>query len=112
MIILTAKGEQVSVNITLDDDEELLKIITIFRVLSDPSRLKILGTLTSGDNLCVSEIADKLSMSISRVSHHLSMLDSLGFLKRSQSGKQVYYMIDDDCIIDVMMRVQDHVRGE
>ncbi len=84
----------------------------IFKALSDISRLRILETLSKGENLCVSDIANQLKMSISRVSHHLSLLDTLGFLDHSQDGKQVYYTIDDDCITDIMTRAREHVRGK
>ncbi len=92
--------------------EELQRMITIFKALADSSRLMILATLAKGEDLCVSDLANKLDMSISRVSHHLSLLDNLGFLRHAQDGKQVYYAIDDDCITDIMMRAQEHVRGK
>ena len=94
------------------DEEDLQKIVTIFKALSDPSRLRILQCLTKGDDLCVSDLAEELNMSISRVSHHLSLLDNLGFLKHTQDGKHVYYTVDDDCITDIMMRAQEHVSGK
>lgn len=93
------------------EEDELDNIVTIFKTLSDPSRLKIIAALTQTRNLCVSDLANRLSMSISRVSHHLSILQSLGFMKHKQEGKQVYYRIDDDCITDMMERAREHVRG-
>ncbi len=90
---------------------ELEDIVTMFKALGDPSRVKIIALLTREVNLCVSSIADRLDMSISRVSHHLKLLEHLGFVKHRQEGKQVYYRIEDDCIIDIMARAQEHVRG-
>jgi DNA-binding transcriptional ArsR family regulator len=51
-------------------------------------------------------------MPISRVSHHLSTLKKLGFVRSKQEGKQVFYFIDDDCITDIMKRARDHVAGK
>ena len=102
-------SDSTSINV---NDDELQKMVTIFKALSDSSRLRIIGSLTKESDLCVSDLANELDMSISRVSHHLSLLDNLGFLKHSQSGKHVYYAIDDDCITDIMMRAQEHVRGK
>ena len=91
---------------------ELEDIVSMFRALGDPSRVKIIALLTREPNLCVSDIGDRLDMSISRVSHHLKLLEHLGFVKHRQEGKQVYHRIEDDCIIDIMTSAQEHVRGK
>ena len=93
------------------EDNELDDVIDIFRALSDHSRVRILSALTRQESLCVSDIAESLKMPISRVSHHLSTLRMLGFVKSKQDGKQVFYSIDDDCITDIMKRARDHVAG-
>jgi ArsR family transcriptional regulator len=91
---------------------ELEDVVTMFKALGDPSRVKIIGVLTREPNLCVSDIGDRLDMSASRVSHHLKLLEHLGFVKHRQEGKQVYHRIEDDCIIDIITRAQEHVRGK
>jgi len=93
------------------EEAELDDVIDIFRALSDHSRVRILSALTRDDSLCVSDIAESLEMPISRVSHHLSTLKMLGFVRSRQEGKQVFYSIDDDCITDIMKRARDHVAG-
>ena len=92
--------------------DELDDMVTMFKALGDTSRMKIIALLTREPNLCVSDIAAKLDMSVSRVSHHLKLLEHLGFVKHRQEGKQVYHRIEDDCIIDIMARAQEHVRGK
>lgn len=94
------------------DDDEIQRVVTIFKALSDPTRLKVISALTQEKRICVSDIAQSLKMSVSRVSHHLSMLEKLGFTRHNQEGKQVYYTIDDDCIVDIMMRAKEHVSGK
>ena len=91
---------------------EIEDIVTMFKALGDPSRLKVIALLTSEPNLCVSDIASKLKMSVSRVSHHLKLLEHLGFVKHTQEGKKVYHRIEDDCITDILWRAQEHVRGK
>ena len=91
---------------------ELTDIVTIFKALGDTSRVQIIALLTREPYLCVSDIGHKLDMSISRVSHHLKLLEHLGFVAHRQEGKQVYHRIEDDCIIDIMARAQEHVRGK
>nr|KXH75688.1 MAG: hypothetical protein AM325_16045 [Candidatus Thorarchaeota archaeon SMTZ1-45] len=93
-------------------DGELDEVITIFKTLSDPSRVRILSTLSKQESLSVGEIADRLEMKISSVSHQLSTLKMLGFVKNQRDGQHVYYSLDDDCITDIMMRARDHVTGK
>ena len=93
------------------EDNELDDVIAIFRALSDRSLVRIISALTRKKSLCVSDIADLLEMPISRVSHHLSTLKMLGFVRSKQDRKQVFYSIDDDCITDIMKRARDHVAG-
>jgi DNA-binding transcriptional ArsR family regulator len=92
--------------------KELEGMVTMFKALGDQSRVKIIALLTREANLCVSDIGERLDMSTSRVSHHLKLLEHLGFVKHEQIGKKVYHRIADDCIIDIMTRAQEHVRGK
>lgn len=94
------------------EENELDDVIDIFKALSDHSRVRIISALTRQESLCVSDIANLLDMPISRVSHHLSTLKMLGFVKAKQDGKQVFYSIEDDCITDIMKRARDHVAGK
>lgn len=93
-------------------ESEIRDAVAVFKSLSDPTRLKIISVLIKDSNICVSDIAEVLGMSVSRVSHHLGILEKLGFAEQRQEGKQVYYTIHDDCIVDIMARVQEHVRGK
>ncbi|MGQ4912373.1 MAG: ArsR/SmtB family transcription factor [Candidatus Thorarchaeota archaeon] len=91
--------------------DELDQVVSIFKALADATRLRVLSILTKEEQLCVSDIADTLDMSISRVSHHLGILNKLGFVKAKHEGKQVYHRIHDPCIIDIMKRSKEHVSG-
>ena len=50
--------------------QELEHLIQLFNALGDPSRMKILFLLAPSE-ACVSEVASKLNMSESAVSHHI-----------------------------------------
>ncbi len=93
-------------------EEELDEVITIFKTLSDPSRVRILSTLTKQESLSVGDLANQLDMEISSVSHQLSTLKQLGFVKRQRVGRNIFYSLDDDCITDIMKRARDHVAGK
>jgi DNA-binding transcriptional ArsR family regulator len=93
-------------------EDEIRNVVRIFKALADPTRLRVVSALIKSKSVCVSDIAELLGMSISRVSHHLSILDKLGFTRHKQNGKQVFYTISDDCITDILARAHEHVRGK
>ncbi len=93
-------------------ESEMEDMISIFKLLSDPSRVRILSILSKRKSLSVSSIANLLGMEISLVSHHLSTLKIHGFVKPRKDGKQVFYSIEDNCIIDILQRAHDHVTGK
>ncbi|MFW9809057.1 MAG: ArsR/SmtB family transcription factor [Candidatus Thorarchaeota archaeon] len=86
-------------------------MISIFKSLSDPSRIRIISVLSRQQDMSVSDIANHLDLEISLVSHHLSTLRLQGFVKYRKEKRQVFYSIDDDCIIDILQRARDHVAG-
>ena len=92
-------------------DGQASQVVALFKALADKTRLRILSILTMKEKLYVSEIADLLGMSISRVSHHLRILGMQGFVVAKQEKKNVFYEIQDQCIIDIMKRSQEHVAG-
>ncbi|RDE11367.1 MAG: transcriptional regulator [Candidatus Thorarchaeota archaeon] len=93
-------------------EDEIRNVVRIFKALADPTRLRVVSALVKERSVCVSDIAELLGMSVSRVSHHLSILDKLGFTRHKQDGKQVFYTISDDCIVDILARAHEHVRGK
>jgi len=83
------------INLTESDMEELSKV---FQTLSDPLRLRIIEILTHGENITISEIAERVNLSISSVSHQLNKLKDRGFLGANKIGRKVIHRIEDDCI--------------
>mgnify|MGYP000685876964 CR=1 FL=1 len=51
--------------------------------------------------MCVCDIANVLNMTKSSISHQLSYLKDLNIVKSRKSGKEVYYSLDDDQIINI-----------
>lgn len=76
-------------------EEQLIKIGTFFKVMGDPTRLKILTALLGG-NLCVMHISEAVGMSQSAVSHQLAILRGADLVKVSRHGKTQIYSIADE----------------
>jgi len=69
----------------------------LFKLLSESSRLRILFLLIK-EECCVGDIADKLGMNQSAVSHQLRVLKDQGIISARREGKQIYYALTDTVI--------------
>jgi ArsR family transcriptional regulator len=92
-------------------------LVTIFKALSDETRLRILKLLEHGD-LCVCDIVAAFDMIQPKVSFHLSVLKRAGLLKDRKEGKWMHYKIDDSdlfkrlLILSVMERIPQDLLEE
>ncbi len=70
------------------------ELTTVFKALSDETRLRILKLLQQGE-LCVCDIVAAFDMSQPKVSFHLASLKAAGLVKDRRDGKWMHYNIDD-----------------
>ena len=80
----------------------------LFSALSDPTRLRIISVLLEGE-MNVGDIAAKLQMTESAVSHQLRGLRQLRLVRARKTGRQVYYALDDDHIAKLYRLGLEHV---
>ncbi|MDQ2691719.1 MAG: metalloregulator ArsR/SmtB family transcription factor [Chloroflexota bacterium] len=80
----------------------------LFSALSDPTRLRIISVLLEAE-LNVGEIASRLEMTESAVSHQLRGLRQLRLVRSRKIGRQVYYALDDDHVEKLYRLGLDHV---
>jgi len=86
-------------------EDESARLADMFRLLGDPSRLRILlACLDRPTN--VGAIAEGAGLSVSLVSHHLRLLRAARLVRSTRQGKQVFYEGADDhvrCVIQDMV---------
>lgn len=90
------------------DNETLYSLAELFKVFGDPTRIRILYAL-SIEELCVQDIADKLDMSQSAISHQLRILKQMSLVKFRRDGKTLYYSLADDHVATIMAQGLEHV---
>jgi len=89
------------------------EIVTIFKALSDETRLRIIKLLEQGE-LCVCDIAAALDMVQPKVSFHLSALKEAGLIKDRKQGKWIHYSLNEKdlfrrmLILSACERMQDN----
>jgi ArsR family transcriptional regulator len=85
--------------------DDLVELIARrFRVLSEPSRIRLLDQLRKGER-SVNELAAGLGAGQQNVSKHLSVLADAGIVGRRKDGNHVYYRIVDDGVLGLCEQV-------
>jgi ArsR family transcriptional regulator, lead/cadmium/zinc/bismuth-responsive transcriptional repressor len=92
---------------SLLDEASAVGLAEAFQAMADPTRLKLISALMSGE-MCVCDLAATLVMSQSAVSHQLKILRSLGIVRFRKEGRVVYYALDDDHIHQMYQLGLDH----
>lgn len=72
-----------------------------FKVVGDETRMKILCCI-AGSELCVNDISAYVEMTKSAVSHQLKLLKDEGLVKSRRDGKNIFYSLDDQHVVDII----------
>jgi ArsR family transcriptional regulator len=70
--------------------------ITLFKCLSDETRLRCLVLLHKEGMLCVCELTQALDLLQPKISRHLALLRQSNLLLDSREGQWVYYQINPE----------------
>ena len=75
------------------EEQDLENLSSLFRLLSDKTRLNILMLLASGERN-VTNLCELLSLPQPTVSHHLGLLRLNSVIGNRRMGKQVFYRLN------------------
>ena len=90
--------------------EEVESFASIFELLADPTRARLLHALSLSKELCVCDLALLLGRSESALSHQLRLLRDRRVVTRRKIGRVVYYRLADTHIRHVLVDGLRHVR--
>ena len=90
------------------DEETALHLAEFFRALGDASRVRMISALAECE-MNVGSLAEIVGISESAVSHHLRGLRQMRLVRTRKSGRQVFYSLDDDHVIDIYRCGLEHV---
>ncbi len=93
----------------LEDEDNIYDLSSMFKALSDPTRLNIISLLAKQE-LCVCDIATILGSSQSSISHHLRTLRNTRLVRFRKEGKQVIYSVDDDHVFELFSQGLNHIK--
>lgn len=89
------------------DEETLFVVSQTFKALSDPTRIRILNLLCTGEH-SVNDIAETLNLSQSSISHQLRFLKNLRLVKYRRAGTTLYYLEDDVHVMNLLNQSIEH----
>ena len=98
-----------NVRATLPDDDTLLDVSELFKVLGDSTRAKILFVLLVSE-MCVCDLSQLLGMSVSAVSHQLRILRQAQLVRYRREGKTVFYALSDEHVRTLLSQGLEHVQ--
>ncbi|WP_429286956.1 ArsR/SmtB family transcription factor [Paraburkholderia sp. GAS206C] len=93
---------------TDDRDDPVAPLADLFRLLGDPTRLRIVLACVD-EQRAVGAIAESLGLSQSLVSHHLRLLRAARIVRAERQGKQVFYLAADRHISGMLAGMLEHV---
>jgi DNA-binding transcriptional ArsR family regulator len=91
------------------DPRDVEGLTEIFRVLGDPTRVRILDALAQSE-LCVGDLAHRLGVSESAVSHQLRLLRSARIVRTRRDGRMIFYALDDRHVMALFRQGLRHVQ--
>jgi ArsR family transcriptional regulator, lead/cadmium/zinc/bismuth-responsive transcriptional repressor len=82
------------------ETEKWDRMASVFKTLSDPTRLKIVHEMMLKEQR-VCDIAHDLDMSLPAISYHLKLLRDASLVKPRRDGKNIFYSIDGQVLKDL-----------
>lgn len=90
-------------------DEEFTRLGNLYKIFSDPMRIKIIFALFENE-MCVCDLSAALGATQSNVSHHLAILKANDLVTYKKQGKEVIYRLSDDHVKKIFAMGLEHIR--
>jgi ArsR family transcriptional regulator len=84
------------------NDEVIKGLASVFKLLADKSRLKIVLALAQEGRMHVTALCDLVKQSQPAVSHHLTLMRMVGLVGFDRSGKHNFYYLASDKVRDLV----------
>ena len=80
----------------------------LFKVFGDSTRMRILFVLFEAE-VCVCDLAEALSMTVSAISHQLKILKQSKLVKSEKKGRSVFYSLADEHVRSIVEQGMEHI---
>jgi DNA-binding transcriptional ArsR family regulator len=90
------------------DAETVQAVADVFRLLGDPTRVRLVDALSHGER-CVCDLATLVGLTESAVSHQLRLLRAARLVRVRRTGRQAFYSLDDHHVLGLVHDTRRHV---
>ena len=90
------------------EQSDLADLADLFKVFGDATRISIMFALLKQE-LSVGDIAERLEMNASAISHQLRVLKQMDLVKNRREGKTVFYSLADGHIKTILSQGIEHI---
>jgi DNA-binding transcriptional ArsR family regulator len=87
------------------------QVADVFRLLGDPTRVRLVDALTHGEH-CVCDLAALVGLSESAVSHQLRLLRAARLVRVRRAGRLAFYSLDDHHVVGLVHDMRKHVEED
>ena len=91
--------------------DSVASIADVFKLLGDPTRVRIVDALSYGER-CVSDLTALVGISESAVSHQLRLLRAARLVRVRRSGRLAYYALDDHHVVGLLHDMRKHIEED
>lgn len=77
----------------------------VLLALADPTRLKIVKLLSTGEEMSGTDIAEKLGISLALFCHHSKLLTNEGIIKKRREGLVRYHSLDHNFVTNCLTSI-------
>ncbi len=84
------------------DDQQTLELESLFKVLGNRTRLRLVHALVKAGEMCVGDLARQIAAQTSAVSNQLKHLALQGVVVSRRNGNNIYYSVIDNCVITMV----------
>lgn len=82
------------------DDRQLRTLVSVFKALADPARLRILGAISERP-LTGKELGERLRLTAPTVSHHMAKLAAADLIRVTPDGQRRFYTLNEGALRDL-----------
>lgn len=86
----------------LMNPEQAARLETVFKVLANDTRLRLLHALARDGERCVSDLGAQAGLRTQAVSNQLQRLADRGIVAARRDGNRIWYRIADPCVVPLL----------
>lgn len=92
MLIMNTITDNKSIELTNAEEQ----LVYAMQLLGDKTRFKIFKLLMRNQEMCVTQIAAELGISVSAVSQHFRSFELIGLVGKERMGQKICYMLKNE----------------